>query len=521
MDTNYKSELEYSKADFAQRIIDRETEPSENSKKEANKITSDTISKNFEKIENRKYKKDVMQALSIILSYSRKNFFENLTCDNIKNIFFYATEKNEEEEQNDMDLKQISKLARNILLQILHQPEPANMFIETGFLYQLHFYFNDTWAILSLATICKISQKNRDKIYEFGFIGEFIDSISEKVTPIIDFGASCELAKSFIKYEMSYPEQNKSVREIFPILYELVDSVVLDEKSVKFLDAASKLIPHIEYSEKYLKEENLIHNIFPLLPNDQSINNDKPILPIIEKKINVSKFNDQNEKWFETSADYIYDWLRYTFFQNQAREDIESYDFNPLWMILLKILETSHFLKASKTAASSLVLLIKIDIDSFMNNQYYSAIVEEFPNNCHAIKKDLLAVIAIAFYRATNEQMNQLLDQSNIFDLIFETLGSIEFDNNDHLSDIILGLHRFIDFCGYSQEGMVAFNDLVITNEDFENWVEQLIGYTNELNEDENQDQNLIKKAQDLNNIIHQRIKEYEISMNKMQSTEE
>lgn len=529
MDSDYK--LEKFSNNSVLRVAGIELIPNDD-KKNSDKKTNDSISSEISKIHIQGDYKTVLQTLGNILSYSNNYFFGDLQFDDIRKIFDFAMnkfsyeepEESEDEEAYKAILSEITKISRQILIQLVQQPDIANMFMseKIGGLYEIsQYWFNSKWALLCLTNIAKTSPTNRDSIFNFGFYYNLLDSISYKPMPIINFEASCKFAGSLIKYKMSDPNQNQCAKEIFPILYELEKSYIESqpEKGIEFLIAAKKLIPHIEWiSEKPYTEDNEIHNIFPLLPDSRSINNDQSIFLLIEKNIEVELDNDKIQLWFEQSAKYIYDWLLYNFFLFPESEFIQSIDFDPLWKILFLILK-SFFREARKTASKCLTLLIKIDIDNFINHQYYSNIVEEFPDNCHEIKLDLLSVISVAFYKSTNEQMNQIIQQPNILDLIFETINSFEYHENQ-LFDIILGLHRFIDFCGLSPVGMDAFKDLVIENTDFENWMEQLINYTYQIKDDpDNQD--LIDKANELNNLIHQRIDEYEILMQQAQTPEE
>lgn len=531
MDSDYK--LEEFPKNTVLRIAGIESIPNEY-KKNSDKKTIASISSEIPKIYIQGDYETILRTLGNILSYSNKHFFEDLQFDDIRQTFDFAMnkfsnkkpEESEEEEEHEEKYQairsEITKISRQILIQFVQQPEVADMFIseKIGGLYEIsQYWFNSKWALKCLTNIATISPANRNTIFNFGFYYNLLNSISYKPMPIIDFEVSCQFAGSLVEHKTSDPYQNQCAKEIFPILYELEKSYIetQPEKGIDFLISAKKLIPHIQWLKSYT-EDNEIHNIFPLLPDSRSTNNDQPIFFLIEKNIDVEHDNDKDKLWFEQSAKYIYDWLLYNFFYLPESECIQSIDFDPLWKILFLILK-SFFREAKKTASECLTLLIKIDIDNFINQQYYSNIVEEFPESCHEIKLDLLTVISIAFYKSTNEQMNQLIQQPNIFDLIFGTLGSFEY-NRDHLFDIILGLHRFIDFCGLSPEGMGIFKDLVIENNDFENWMEQLINYTYQI-KDKPKNQDLIDKANELNNLIHQKIDEYEALTQQDQSPEE
>ena len=472
---------------------------------------------------------NVKNSLYNLLEFSKNNYFEIFNIYDLNEILGFATyskwiknDKNEDPSNPNpknyanskfckTDITEIAHIAAQVLPEILKQPDIANLFVAVGGIQELLDFFPETWMILSAASISMSSKKKRNLIFDKGFYTNFAENLSNCCIvnlPILDFEASCKFAESLVEFELE-PFQIRLVTTIFPILYDCEENALRPV----FLDAARKLILHIQWFDHYQNENvDQVYNILPFLPtNENQDGKERAMIPLIYKKINVVKHNDKDEAWFENSAKYINEWIYYVGIIHADKAGIHSYNFSDVWKILILILDTNYFRKAILIATKAISLLTKIDTNGFIAYKIYSNLVDLFPKSSTLIKIRFASIISTAFVNSTNEQMIELVNQPNIFDVIFETLFSIDYDN-EFISDILHGLYRFVSFCGYYNQALGIFNQIIMTNTELENWLEQLI-----ISPQEPVKVDIINQGKALKDLIQQRVGEYEAAMRQMQ----
>lgn len=411
-----------------------------------------------------------LKALTYVIEYLKTNYVENFTSDhvtyligNIKNRDLVGREDITPELVEQSNIK--AKISREILVEILKQPELCHFFVsdifdpQSGYEYLLDD-LPSNWAIECFTTIASQSQNKRDKCFEYGFYSSLQEMIHhDPSVDIIELQLSNAIG-SLVKFPFSDCEiQSGMAKLFFGFLY---DKLIGDEDSQadpNFLKSALKLLYHDQYN---YPEEYQIHRFFSLC---NEINENRSMIQFIRKFVDVRADRKQSD-FFERSVKYIKEYL--IRFGSQLNCDLTQ-----IFEGLFFIIQETTFAKASLLASEALIHLVHLRFDIFMGNHYLGLLIQLLNKDfTQKIKLNLTIVLFDLFALACHEQMTALVNEPCV-SILFDNIFMIDFSTIEMYPCVIKGLYNFVDFCGTSTDYLEPYNIYIRCNDDLESWVSE------------------------------------------------